>query len=253
MINANKNIFIINKIDNPEVKLIVNHHAGGNAAFYFKFTDYFPKNWEIYLIDLPLRSYHNQVKQLKERDDLYHFFSNTFNEFETGNIAIFGHSLGGHISLELAYYLEEIKNIKIKWLGISSKNPPGQSKNTIPLYTYSDEELINWLRKVNGTPSELLENKEILNLFLPSLRHDLYLYHNLNSSFKLKYKLEIPLSIFYGNKDSGIEKEKITNWKNFTKNTCNIINFEGNHFYFNDNLDFFSNTLISEIKRNLIN
>ena len=74
LINTNKNIFIINKIENPEVRLIVNHHAGGNAAFYFKFTDYFPKNWELYFIDLPLRSYHSQTKELKERKDLYRFF-----------------------------------------------------------------------------------------------------------------------------------------------------------------------------------
>ncbi|MGY3804910.1 thioesterase II family protein [Pigmentibacter ruber] len=253
MNNSSKNIFIANKVNHPEVKLIINHHAGGNAAFYFKFTEHFPKNWEIYFIDLPLRSYHSHSSYLKERTDLYHFFSNFLDNFETGNIAIFGHSLGGHISFELAYYLEEINNINIKWLGISSKNPPNPLKNTNPLYTYNDEELINWLRKVNGTPNELLENREILNLFLPSLRHDLELYHNLNSSFELKNKIEAPISIFYGKKDTAIEEQLINNWKNFTNNSCNIFDFNGDHFYFNDNIDVFSNTMISEIKKNLIN
>ncbi len=251
MIQYKKNVYLNQIIKKPKIKLVINHHAGGNATFYFKFLEYFPKDWQVYLIDLPYRAYQTNVFPLEKREDLLNFFTEIFSDFESDKIALFGHSLGAHISVELVHFFKTHLNIVPKWLGISSKNPPDPHKKNTSFMNYNAEEILQWLNKMNGTPSELLESKEILNLFLPCIKNDMKLYFNLNSTFNNNEKIETPISVFYGNKDPSIHSEEINNWQNFTHHTCDYYVYEGDHFYFNNNESKFASDMIESIQKYL--
>lgn len=251
MIKYKTNVYLNNKLANPRLKLIINHHAGGNAAFYFKFIEYFPKDWEVYFIDLPNRAYQTLEEPLKNRTDLYRYFSDIFCDFNGDSIALFGHSLGGHISVELLNFMQEKLQITPKWLGISSKNPPNKNASIKSIINYTDPELIQWLEKMNGTPKELLENKEILELFLPCIKNDLQLYFSLNETFESFKKFSLPLSVFYGTADPSINPEKIKEWQNLTTHSCHFSSYAGDHFYFNQNQTIFMQDLISNIEKHI--
>lgn len=251
MIQYKKNVYLNQIIKKPKIKLIINHHAGGNATFYFKFLEYFPKDWEVYLIDLPFRAYQTNGIPLEKREDLFQFFTEIFSEFEADKIALFGHSLGAHISIELIHFLKNHLNTEPKWLGVSSKNPPNPHKTNTAILNYNDEELLLWLKKMNGTPKELLDNKDILNLFLPCIKSDMKLYIKLNTTFNDKEKFDIPISVFYGNKDPSINPDDINNWDNFTHHKCDYNIYDGDHFYFNNKESKFAHDMIEAIQKYL--
>lgn len=87
---------------------------------------------------------------------------------------------------------------------------------------------------MNGTPSAVLENKELMDLFLPILRADFkmnneYQYNTVSS------RIKEDLSIIFGNKDHIIDRNNILSWRDLTDGDCDFFEIDGDHFYVNRN------------------
>ena len=87
--------------------------------------------------------------------------------------AVFGHSMGALLAFELARWrAREGKSGPVKLI-VSAHDGPSHPSTFPRLSHRSDVELCEWLRRVGGTPAEVLDSPELLGLQLPILRADL--------------------------------------------------------------------------------
>jgi surfactin synthase thioesterase subunit len=251
MIKYNKYIYKKNEIKDPKLRLLINHHAGGSSTTYFNFCNFFPENWDICFLDLPNRGIDFSDDFVRNRDELINFVDKYLKDLNDVPLALFGHSLGGYISFEIAHQLSLQKENSLIWLGISATKPPNLLKKdvSLPEYLNSSELLIKWMKDVGGTPDEFFNSSELLNLFLPVIKNDLTLFHNLNSNPVYFEKLKIPISIFSGMKDMKASPIEMSNWRNFTEKEFSQNEYEGGHFYFQGKEKILVNSILNSLNK----
>ena len=251
MIKYNKYIYKKNEIKDPKLRLLINHHAGGSSTTYFNFCNFFPENWDICFLDLPNRGVEFSEDFVRNRDELQSFIKEYLKDFQDAPLALFGHSLGGYISYEIAQLLSSQNEIPLIWLGISATKAPNLIKKevTLPEYLNSSELLIKWMKDIGGTPDEFFNSSELMNLFLPIIKNDLTLFHNLNNNPVYFEKLKIPISIFSGKIDFKASPSEMSNWKNFTENKFSQNEYEGGHFYFQGNEKILVDSILNNLNK----
>ena len=88
--------------------------------------------------------------------------------------------------------------------------------------------MVEELKRVNGTPKDILANEEILKVLLPSIKND----YKLNESFDYKDEmLNTPIVAHVSNHDPDANLGQMERWKLVTKGDFKIKQFEGDHFF----------------------
>jgi surfactin synthase thioesterase subunit len=142
---------------------------------------------------------------------------------------LFGHSLGSRIAFELMRKIQELKlPLPIHFIASGSRGPHDESSKK-NIYNLPDPEFIAELEKLNGTPKAVLENKELMDLFLPLLRADFELADTYCYNGDLVF--DCPISVLGGKDDVDISFEQLSSWQNFFKNQANVHMLPGDHFF----------------------
>lgn len=142
---------------------------------------------------------------------------------------ILGHSLGSMIAFELVNQLS-LSQYKLPDIFIASgSKSPDVERTTRSVHHLPKTEFIAELERLNGTPKEVLENEELVSLFLPLLRADFrisekYLY---TGSCKFPCKLHV----LGGKEDVDVPFESLERWKRFFSKDASIHAFNGGHFF----------------------
>lgn len=210
-------------------------YAGGSEVIYYKWKKYLNSPIHIEPIELKGRGKRfneNFYENLEEAvEDI---FENIKDKILEDDYAIYGHSMGSLLAYELYYkiYNENVKLPKhIFFSGYKAPNIPKKRK----IHLLPDREFIKEVIELGGTPQEVADNEELIQLFTPILRNDFkiletYLYK------EKKDKIQCDISILNGKKDN-ITLEELLAWKNHVDKGFKVYNFEGNHFFINDNVE----------------
>jgi medium-chain acyl-[acyl-carrier-protein] hydrolase len=100
---------------------------------------------------------------------------------------------------------------------------------------------------MNGTPAEVLENPELMDILLPLLRADFAVSENY--TFKPESPLKIPISAFGGVEDTHITREEFHMWNEETSGPFALHMIQGDHFFLNTAYS----TIIETVERELLN
>ena len=85
------------------------------------------------------------------------------------------------------------------------------------------------LRRLNGTPSELLDHAELMELMLPLLRADFAVYETYQYSSEAP--LNCPISAFGGLQDNKVSDSDLDAWRVQTSVSFSLRMFPGDHFF----------------------
>jgi len=145
--------------------------------------------------------------------------------------AFFGHSMGALISFEVTRYLGRMgHSVKPLYLFVSGCRAP-QLPDSDPLtYDLPEPEFIEQLRHLKGTPEAVLQDAELLHLFLPLLRADFSLCETYN--YIHEKPLACPLSAFGGLQDARVPREALEAWREQASGDFKMRFFDGGHFFF---------------------
>ncbi|MBC2578803.1 thioesterase II family protein [Clostridium sp. DJ247] len=218
-----------------KVKLFCIPHAGGSAAVYSKWKKYINPSIEICPIELAGRgkrfneNLYNNINEIVE--DIYEIIKNNLQT----DYAFFGHSMGSLIAYELTYHIMKLKNKSPKHIFFSGKKAPHIMYKNRLIHTLSDIEFKNRILEFSGTPKEVFENRDMLNIFAPILRADLGIFETYKYVEK-HCKLDCNITIINGKNDD-LTINDISGWKQHTSKSCSIYLFNGGHFYLNENLE----------------
>ena len=224
-----------------KINLFCFPHAGGSASFFRKWAEQLLDQVNLYSLQLPGREERFSEPCVKDIHILVDLLTEIFLPKLDSKFIFFGHSIGALICFELAKSLYKVENICPSHLILSSHMPP-----SIPFVEHvsdlPNKQFINHLFKYEALPREIIQNKEILKLFLPFIRADFslsesYKYYNVTSP------LPAPITIWYGCYDDTINIVEIDKWGLETTVPINLKKFKGNHFYINSS----SNDIIYEL------
>ncbi len=148
--------------------------------------------------------------------------------------SFFGHSNGALIAFELCAVLQE-RNLPLPEHLFLSASPAPWTRTFGRRYSQmDDEEFIELLKELKGTPPGVLADRDLLELVLPGLRADFAL------SEKYRYaravKLTVPTTVFYGEEDE-IGEEQIFAWQEQIEPTLRFERIAGGHFFIHSHLE----------------
>ena len=127
--------------------------------------------------------------------------------------ALFGHSMGALICFELARKLASSHGVRPAQLMVSGWRSPDLIDPRKD-YDLGDAEFVSMLRNLNGTPEEILDNPEALELMLPILRADFHITQDYR--FTDGERLTCPIRAYGGAEDRSVTPDLIRRWKNLT-------------------------------------
>jgi medium-chain acyl-[acyl-carrier-protein] hydrolase len=158
--------------------------------------------------------------------------------------ALFGHSLGALIAFELAGELARTRAAAPMRVFLSACPAPAHQRHRRVLHTLSNAELLEEVRAMEGTPSEVLADRELMDMTLPILRADFALAetHNLATQ-----ALDCPITAFFGEADREAERDAVADWRAHARGDFTLQGFPGGHFF----LDPCAPELLAAIERAL--
>jgi medium-chain acyl-[acyl-carrier-protein] hydrolase len=143
--------------------------------------------------------------------------------------AFFGHCLGALMAFELARKLSATQRMGLRYLFAAACRAPQLPMTSKAVHELPDREFVERLRELDQTPTEILENAELLSLFMPVLRADLsvwetYIYSN-------GEPLQCAISVFGGADDEELRPDALAPWEAQTQNSFTSRILPGGHFF----------------------
>jgi external thioesterase TEII len=198
--------------------------AGGYSASYRPLSQAFESNWGLAAIEPPGHGT-NFSPLVSDINQLVNLYEQMLLPKLNQPFALFGHSMGGIIVYELSHRLER-QGVYPEIIFISGVNPPhfGAAK----ISHLDDDQLLNYINSLGGISEELLQEKELLELFLPILRNDLIAIEN--HEYETSRIIETPVHFFSGKEDQIATPQKMEEWEKYFKSST-FHTFGGNHMF----------------------
>lgn len=143
--------------------------------------------------------------------------------------ALFGHSMGAIMAFELARELRRRNAPQPEALFVSGRQAPQVPDERPVTYNLSDDEFRAELLRLNGTPVEVLEHAELMDLMLPLLRADFELVQTYQYSDDTP--LTCPIAVYGGLQDLDVTRENLLPWKQQTDAQFSLHMLPGDHFF----------------------
>lgn len=232
-------------INSQDITLFCFPFAGGGASTYTSWIKKLKDKITVCPIQLPGREERIMEKPYTDMSELLRDLTDEIVIAIKGKYVLWGHSMGGKIAYELEKYLEN-KGYQAQCIFASGCRIPNIPEPN-PIYHLKDEAFKRELERFGGTPKKVLENKELLDFFLPMLRADFTLADKYcDNSMTV---LHSPIVAFGGRQDNEAEEEAIKQWSHYTDNTFQYEIFEGDHFYLKEHEDMVIEQLKKHLKR----
>ncbi|ESO82877.1 hypothetical protein LOTGIDRAFT_184680 [Lottia gigantea] len=236
---------------NATVRLFCFPWAGGGSNFNANWGSSINENIEVVAILLPGRESRFTEPPIRTMSEVVDVITKAIvSQYSAKPFAFFGHSMGALLSFEIAKVLKEKHNMQPVKMYVSGMSGPREDKDKDTSKTQkrvceaTDKEFIEFLRGMGGTPDEILNNEEIMEVFLPVLRADYGMVddHKFELPPSPTPMLTCPVDVFGGKQDSDRDYEA---WRRITSGKVNVTMRDGGHFYLKEkkNTEFFYNLI----------
>ncbi|MFZ6658978.1 thioesterase II family protein [Undibacterium sp. TJN19] len=239
--HASKWFLITRPKPKAQYRLFCFPYAGGSATAYMAWEDLLPDNIELVAIQPPGRANRLSEGLLTSVDDMAGQIARFIPQWLDRPYMMYGHSLGAAVSFELLHVLKE-KNLPMPFRYFcGARRAPHYSPRIPPIHNYPLDKFKSELKSLNGTPEIILNNADLMEIFVPILRTDFkaaYIYHRAPD-----VKLDCAVSIFGGALDDKVTKEDLVGWQDHFQKKADFRVFDGGHFFMDENKDLVLNAI----------
>lgn len=213
------------------VRLFCFPYAGGSASTFREWPKALSPGVEVRAVQVPGRGPRLHEPPFRDVYALVEAFLPVMARYLDKPFAFFGHSMGGAIAFELSRRLRRACGVEPRHLFISARRAPHLELKGPVIYNLPELEFREELRQLGGTPAEVLEHPELMEMIVPLLRADI----SLSQTYKCdtRHSLTCPMTIFGGLRDEYDELEGLAVWREHTVGPFNLKMFEGDHFFIN--------------------
>ena len=161
--------------------------------------------------------------------------------------AFFGHSMGAMIAFELARHFRRELCLLPSHLLISGRRAPHLPRTEKDLSSLSDPDFLDSLRELNGTPKEVLENRELMQLMSTLLRADFAVCQRY--TYRHEPPLACPIMAFGGLSDREVSRKQLDAWREHTSASFALRMLPGDHFFLNSDQGTLLTLVSQELNR----
>lgn len=204
-------------------------YAGGGASIYRAWPALLPISVEVVPVHLPGRETRINEQPFTRLVPLVETLSTVLTPHLDKPFAIFGHSMGALIAFELARQLRRENKPRPVHLFLSGRDAPQLSKGCLQTYKLPEPEFVEEVKRLNGTPREVLEHQELKKLVLPSLRGDFEVVQTY--SYTAEPRLDCSISAFGGLQDRSTSMFYLEGWREHTDASFSLDMLPGDHFF----------------------
>jgi medium-chain acyl-[acyl-carrier-protein] hydrolase len=202
--------------------------AGGGALLFRSWPGRLP-GVEVCLVHLPGRDARRQERPSTHWEPLVQALAAGLEPWLERPFAFFGHSMGALLAFELARRLRRAGRRMPEALVASGKNAPSRPWNLPRLSRLSDEALALWLRRLGGTPGEVLEDPDLRRAILPLVRADMAVCESY--AYRSEAPLPCALAAFAGLQDPHTDPQGLEAWRDECARGFAVHSFAGDHFF----------------------
>ena len=204
-------------------------YAGGSSVIFRTWANNLPKSIEVCSIELPGRGSRFSEAPFTRLDLLVEAIAPSLLPYLDKHFAFFGHSMGAVISFEVTRLINKKYGLLPVHLLIAGRHAPQLPDRNPPIHTLPEPDFIEKLCRYNGMPKQVLENPELMAIFLPILRADFAICETYN--YTDEPPLSCPITVFGGLQDSETSIDELEAWRNQTNNSFSLHLLPGDHFF----------------------
>jgi medium-chain acyl-[acyl-carrier-protein] hydrolase len=227
------------------LRLFCFSYAGGAASVYQPWMRELPHDVEVCAIQLPGREGRLLEQPYTAMAPVTERLADALDRYLDRPFAFFGHSMGALVSFEVAREIRRRHGISPQHLLVSGHAAPRVARRRAPVHQLPDAAFVDAIRELNGTPEQVLQNAELMELVLPALRADLAVCETY--AYVAEPPLDCPISAFGGLADAEVTYDDLRAWQVETLGQFRLRLFEGDHFYLREQ----RSALIDTISRSL--
>jgi surfactin synthase thioesterase subunit len=158
----------------------------------------------------------------------------------------YGHSLGGLLAFELTRQLQAQGLPLPEHLFIGATVPPHMGLIHEELHHLPDKQFVSAIQnRYAGIPAAVLEEPELMEMFLPALKADFTAYERY--WFEETAPVACRLTAFRGESDPGIAPGLMDEWAPHTSGEFKLHTVPGDHFFLTESAEF----VLGEIRKSL--
>lgn len=221
--------------------------AGGSSNAFRNWTKYLPSTVELCSIELPGRGSRLSEALRHSLPELLPEISAALEPHLDLPFVFFGHSMGTLLAFELNYYLRQQLSKSASHIFLSGRGAPHLADPEPPIHQLGHDDFISKIKEYNGTPKQILEHRELMELMVPILRADFEICETYRFEADEREPFDQPLTIFGGLKDSSTPRPVLEAWSRYTTSTFQVRMFPGDHFYLLDSEMLLIQTMLRDI------
>ncbi|MEV8545961.1 alpha/beta fold hydrolase [Streptomyces sp. NPDC051572] len=224
----------------PRYRLICLHHAGGGAAAYVPWFRRIAADVEVCVIRLPGR-------ESRWREPAHLTVTAAVAEIldvvgplavDDVPMALYGHSMGGVLAYETYSALTRQGAPEPLFLAMGATPSPLRQVERAPRLAagYGRGDLVDVLRDYRGTPPEVFEQQDLLDIVLPVLEADLLLLDAYQPALPPR-PVRCPLVAFAGSCDPLVAADDTAAWRDCAAGAFEHRLLDGGHFFLQSHMD----------------
>lgn len=221
-------------------------HGGASAAVFRDWPRRLPTGIDITAVQLPGRGYRLREPSLRRIDDLVDAVGTALLPRLDRPFALFGHSMGALLAFELARWLRRGARPLPSRLLVSGHGAPELTRHPQIVHTLPERDFVAYVRELNGTPVELLDDLEARELLLPALRADFEAVETY--LFTPEAPLNCAIDVYAGTSDVSTPVSALNGWRAQTSRDCTVNLFDGGHFFINESHGAFMTRIAADLQ-----
>nr|CTQ88805.1 Thioesterase in siderophore biosynthesis gene cluster [Kibdelosporangium sp. MJ126-NF4] len=203
--------------------------AGAGASFYHPWTVAAGDRPRVVALQLPGRERRIDEEPYRDVhaavDGLLH---DLLGQLSDSRVVLFGHSLGAVLAYELAHRLAVLPDVEVVRLfasGSTEPHTPRPGRAT----GLDDDAFVAQVRQFAGFSDEALDDEEMRELILPTLRADVQMHEGYVPSTDVP--LPAPITALRGDSDSLVSADQAAGWAKVTSRDFTYTEVPGGHMY----------------------
>jgi len=230
----------------PSIRLFCFPYAGGSARMFREWPEWCEPEVEVVAVELPGRGFHSRTPAVEQMETMVERLLLALDPLLDTPFALFGHSMGALIAFELSRALKQNGRPDPLHLFVSGMRAP-HLRGEYQIHSLPDRELIEALRALNGTSSEVIGDQSLLEIFLPLLRSDLRLAETYR--YTPGPPVQHPITVFSGTEDITAPLERQQEWQRHTAGGCTVRVLEGDHFFIQQHAHLMAASILKSLGR----
>lgn len=208
-------------------RLVCFPYAGGGASAFRRWAVHAADDVELLALQLPGRENRVMAPLLHRLDEAAELATGKLSMLGPVPTVLFGHSMGALLAYEVAL---RASWMELDCLAVSGRVAPHLGHPQRPASQMSDAEFLAHLRAIGGTPSEILEQPELMELLLPMLRADFEMVDQYRPAW-LTRRLGCRVVALYGDRDAATPRLSVGEWSSVSSGSFTLVECDGGHFF----------------------